>query len=174
MATNKIRIVGLDPGETTGWALIEANGAGIVYVLDYGVIAAAGAPPSEGDVLTTTRRELGAILDVMKADGVTRIALEAPAYNRKFDGFAGEVRGVCKEAVAAAGLTWRLVVQNTAKAAVGVKIARRKKGEPRPARNAAKEAVKNAVEARFGLADLSYHEADAVACAVALAAEGKL
>jgi hypothetical protein len=71
---------------------------------------------------------------------------------------------VCKEAVAAAGLPWRLIPQNTAKAAVGVKPARRKKDEPRPSRDAAKKAVKAAVEARFGLAGLSYHEADAVAC----------
>ncbi|HUU56021.1 MAG TPA: hypothetical protein VMW93_01650 [bacterium] len=170
------KILGLDPGETTGWALVEADGAGagVVRVVDHGVVVAEGDPPSEADVLTTTRRELAAMLAVMKEDGVARVALEAPVRGRGFnDWLTNEVRGVCKEAVGAAGLTWCLVAQNTAKAAVGVKPARRKKGEPRLARNAVKEAVKVAVEARFGLAGLSYHEADAVACAVALVKEPK-
>lgn len=173
MAAKTTKILGLDPGETTGWALVEVNGAGVVRVVDHGVVAAAGAPPSEADVLTTTRRELAAMLVVMREGGVARVAIEAPVRGKGFnDWLTNEVRGVCKEAIAAARLPWCLVAQNTAKAAVGVKPARRKKGEPRPPRNAAKKAVKTAVEARFGLTGLSYHEADAVACAVALAAGG--
>lgn len=165
------RILGLDPGETTGWGLVEVNGVGVARVLDHGVIFASGDPPSEADILTTTRHAVVAMLAVMLADGVARVAIEGPVRGGKFtDWLTNEVRGVCKEAVAFAGLPWCLVAQNTAKAAVGVKL-RRKKGEPRLPRNAAKKAVKAAVEERFGLVDLSYHESDAIACALAFAAE---
>ena len=170
MPKKTTRILGLDPGETTGWGLVEFTGASAARVIDHGVIFAPGNPPSEGEILTTTRRRLVAMLAVMKADGITGIALEAPAYDRKFDGFAGDVRGVIKEAVADAGLGWYLINVQQGRAAVGVKV-RRKKGEPRLPRNAAKKAVKAAVEERFGLADLSFHEADAIACALAFADE---
>lgn len=161
------KVFGIDPGETTGWALVEIDDAGDVHVVDHGVIAATGDPPSEAAVLTTTRREIAAILAVMRDDGVARVAIEAPVGSGRYTNWlTNEIRGVCKEAVAATGLPWCLVAQNTAKAAVGVKPSR-----PRLTRDAVKMAVKAAVENRFGLTALSYHEADAIACAVALVEE---
>jgi Holliday junction resolvasome RuvABC endonuclease subunit len=162
------RILGLDPGETTGWGLVSVDGD-VPRCVDHGVIAAPGTKPSEAEVLTTTRRHLVAMLEVMKADGVERVAIEAPIGGKFVNWLTGEVRGVCKEAVAAAGLGWYLIPPQTAKAILGVKP--RRKGELKRGPDAAKKAVKAAVEARFGLSGLSYHEADALACALAYAAE---
>ena len=59
MPKKTTRILGLDPGETTGWGLVEVNGTGAARVIDHGVIFAPGEKPSEAEVLTTTRRRTG-------------------------------------------------------------------------------------------------------------------
>ena len=170
MPKKTTRILGLDPGETTGWGLIEVNGDSACWIASSEIITA-GNPPSEAEILTNTRQELLALLEIWGRGGIDRVAIEGSIGGKFVNWLTSEIRGVCKEAVAAYGLGWYLIPPQTAKAVLGVKP--RRKGEPKRGPDAAKKAVKAAVEARFGLSGLSYHEADAVACALAFALEGE-
>ncbi len=148
------KILGIDPGETTGYGLIEVVEDKPVAV-DYGVIPVTGV--SEAKILTSIYTWLSEYL--MKNDAEV-VAIEGPVRAPRFtDTLTNEVRGVVKLAVAKANIGWNVIPPATIKKNVT--------GSGR----AKKREVQDAVRRILGIPVKTVDVTDAFAVALALLEE---
>lgn len=148
------KILGIDPGETTGYGLIKIVD-GKPIAVDYGVIPVTGL--SEAKIFTSIYTWLSEYL--MKNDAEV-VAIEGPVRAPRFtDTLTNEVRGIVKLVVAKANIGWNVIPPATIKKHVT--------GSGR----AKKREVQDAVRRILGIPVKTVDVTDAFAVALALLEE---